>query len=98
MKQYAPFIVVVLAIIVAIFTIFGDESYTKLAQIISSITRQKEKNDVLRGHVDGLKSKVQGLQQNDRELEKAARSELGMARPNEQIFLFDSPKEKKADN
>ena len=79
----------------ALFTIFGDESYSKLGQIRSAISHQKEKNDVLRSRVDKLKAQVEGLQQDDRELEKAARSELGMARPNEQIFLFDSPEAKK---
>ena len=79
----------------AVFTIFGDDSYGRLSQIRSAISHQKEKNDVLRARVDELKSKVDGIQQDDRALEKAARSELGMAKPNEMIFLFDSAKEKK---
>ena len=96
MKQYVPLIVVGLAIITALFTIFGDGNYSKLSQLRASIESQKEKNDVLRSRIDGLQKQVDGLQQDDRELEKAARNELGMARPNELIFLFDDEKNKKA--
>lgn len=92
MKQYVPIIIVALAIAVALLSILGDESFAKLTQFRSSISAQKDKNDVLSDRVNKLRQEVAGLQTNDRVLEKAARNELGMARPNEMIFLFEEPK------
>ena len=98
MKQYAPLIAVILAILVALLSVLGDDSYARLSQLKSAIMTQKEKNDVLRGRVEDLRGQVAGLQTTDRSLEKAARNELGMARPNEMIFLFDDSRNKSADS
>ncbi|NMC64489.1 MAG: hypothetical protein GYA55_15090 [SAR324 cluster bacterium] len=95
MKPFAPVIVVALAIIVALLSIFGDDSLSKLSQLRDTISNQKEKNVVLSTKVEELKHQVHGLQANDRILEKAARNELGMARPNDMIFLFDDVKKEK---
>jgi len=95
MKPFAPVIVVALAIIVALLSIFGDDSLSKLSQLKTTILNQKEKNVVLSTKVDELEVQVHGLQTNDRILEKAARNELGMARPNDMIFLFDDAKKEK---
>ncbi len=94
MKQYAPLIVVIVAIVTAVLTILGDESYSKLIELRGAIARQREKNDVLRSRVEDLRSRVDGIQLNDRMLEKAARNELGMARPDEMIFLFEDSRKR----
>ena len=47
--------------------------------------------------IEDLKSQVYNLQNDPRALEKAARNELGMARPNERIFIFEKDKEKQED-
>ena len=93
MKQYAPFVIVVLAILIAVLTVLGDNSYSRLKGQRAAIEEQKEKNAVLGARVEELRSRVQGLQSSDRDLEKAARNELGMAHPNEMIFLFDDRKQ-----
>lgn len=89
MKQFAPLIVVVLAILTALLTVLGDDSYSRLSRFKETIVLQKEKNDVLRSRVEDLRLQVNGLLSSDRTLEKAARNELGMARPDEMIFLFE---------
>ena len=93
MKQYAALIFALVAIALAVFTLFGDESYKNLSRLRSSISFQKEKNEVLREKVEKLRNQVNSLQNDDRALEKAARNELGMVRPNEQIFLFEGSKD-----
>lgn len=95
--KHAPFIVVVLAIVTALVTVLVDDSFSKLTDLKAAITGQKDKNDVLRKTVNELKSEVDGIQQNDRTLEKAARNELGMARPNELIFLFNNARKETDD-
>jgi cell division protein FtsB len=39
--------------------------------------------------VQALRREVQGLQSDSRTVEKAARSELGMARPDEVVVIFE---------
>ncbi len=70
-------------------SLFGDDSYSKLQTLRRSLEAQKSLNAELHGRVRGLDSEVRSIQVSDRELEKHARNELGLARPNELIFIFD---------
>ena len=70
-------------------TLFGDDSYSRLNTLQRSLEAQKSLNADLKQRVDSLDSEVRSIQVNDRELEKHARNELGLARPNELIFLFE---------
>jgi cell division protein FtsB len=91
MKGLAPGIIILCALVAALFSLFGDDSYGRMQSLQKSYDAQLHKNDDLRAHVSDLKRDVYGLQHDDRALEKAARNELGMARPDEMIFIFDKP-------
>ncbi len=92
MKRHTPLLVTLLAIVVGIFCIFGDNSYGKLQTLRESLRVQRENNSELGANVSDLKREVRSLQTDSRAIEKAARDELGMARPNEMIFFFDKEK------
>ena len=94
MKKIPPVLVLFVALIVAFLCIYGDNSFEKLASLRKSLEVQREKNIDLGIEVNELKREVHDLHSSSREIEKAARNELGMARPNELIFFFD--KESKA--
>ena len=89
MKQYAPVIVVVLACITALLSLFGDSSISKIRELEQAIEVQRDTNAELREKVVKLRHETTGLRHDDRALERAARNELGMARPNETIFIFE---------
>lgn len=89
MKGLAPGIILFCALIAALFSLFGDDSYGRMRSLEKSLVAQQEKNGELHAHVSDLKREVYGLQHDDRILEKAARNELGMARPDEMVFIFD---------
>lgn len=95
MKKIPPVLVLLVALIVAFLCIYGDNSFEKLASLRKSLEVQREKNIDLNVEVTELKREVRDLHSSSREIEKAARNELGMARPNELIFFFD--KESKTD-
>lgn len=80
---------IVLALTIGGLTIYGDESYSRYTTLQRSLKLQEQKNQELDQHVRGLRKRVNGLTNDPRELEKAARNELGMARPDELIFIFD---------
>ena len=89
MRKAAPIVMLVFALIFSVF-ILSDESYKRRSIIKESISLQTEKNTELSREVLELKSRVYQLQNNTRELEKTARNKLGMARPDEEIFIFES--------
>lgn len=89
MRSLTPTLLVLLAVSIGALTIVGDDSYSKYVSLQGSLDAQVEKNDQLESKVGELRRKVTGLQSNPRELERAARDELGMARPDELIFVFD---------
>ncbi len=68
---------------------YSDDSYSRLSLIKENIDLQTKRNTELKREVLELKGRVYNLQNNPRELEKAARNKLGMARPNEEIFIFE---------
>lgn len=88
MKANTTFILLALALISAAVSLFGDESYRNLHSLRDNLGRQHEKNTELSKQVSSLRREVYGLQHDDRVLEKAARNELGMSRPDELIFVF----------
>lgn len=88
MQKIAPYILIGFAFLFLIL-MFTDKSYSKLSLIKENISAQADRNAELRQEVLELRSKVYNLQNNPRDLEKAARNKLGMARPNEDIFIFE---------
>ncbi len=89
MKKLTSILVLIAAVVVGIFCIFGDDSYNKLASMRRTLESEREQNNQLEASVGELKREVRLLQSDPRAIEKAARNELGMARPSEQIFFFD---------
>lgn len=89
MRKYLPLLFLACAVITALVSFLGDNSYSKLQALRNGLLVQREENQKLESYVNDLKREVQGLNQDPRVLEKAARNELGLARPNETIFLFE---------
>lgn len=90
MRGIAPAVILLCALVAALFSLFGDDSFDRMQSLERSLIAQQSKNSELHGKVRNLKEEVFGLQHDDRVLEKAARNELGMARPSEMVFIFDS--------
>jgi cell division protein FtsB len=78
------------AFAVALMALFGDESYGRLRSLSSSISAQKEINSGLEDKVGKLQNEIAALRFDDQELERRARKDLGLARPNELIFRFET--------
>lgn len=90
MKQYIALSLLVGACSVALFSLFGDDSFSRMQSLRNSIESQRAKNAELESRVSKLQSEIASLRFDDKELENQARNQLGLARPNELIFRFDS--------
>ena len=97
MKKLVPVFVLLAAVIIAVLCVFGGSSYTKLVTLRRTLESERAKNAELSELVGSLKREVRLLQTEPRAVEKAARNELGMARPDEQIFFFERSEEKRGD-
>ena len=89
----APIAIILLALAIGFFSVFGNESYAGLQSVKRSLALQKVKNARQAKYVEGLKRRTLEVEHEPRALEKAARDELGMARPHELIFIFDEEPE-----
>ncbi|MBX7145075.1 MAG: septum formation initiator family protein [Oligoflexia bacterium] len=89
MKSSVFIILLFLALLAAFTTLISDGSYSRMRNLEQSVASQREKNQELKEQVGALRQEVQGLQHDDRVLEKAARNELGLARPGENLVIFD---------
>ena len=89
MRITATNILIVCAVAAALFSFLADDGFTKLSSLTKSLEQQHRTNDRLQESVDSLKRQVAGLQADARTVEKAARSELGMARQDEMVVIFE---------
>lgn len=94
MRRSAPFIIMIALLAACVFSILGEDGYRKLVMLRRALAAQVEDNTQSMNELNALKRKVKGLRSDPRALEKSARNELGMARPDEMIFIFDSDKKK----
>ena len=96
MRHYMALTLLVGAFAVALMALFGDDSYGRLRSLTSSIKTQQDINLGLEDKVSRLQSEIEALRFDDQELERKARGDLGLARPNELIFRFDTTVESEA--
>lgn len=89
MRSTATLFLLVCAIVAAAFSFLSDDGFARLSQLNRRVEQQQHTNAKLVDNVQALRREVQGLQSDSRTVEKAARSELGMARPDEVVVIFE---------
>ena len=89
MRSTVSLYILLFALAAAIASFVADDGFTKLSVLNQSLDQQVRANQKLEASVVALRDEVKGLQRDPRVVEKAARSELGMARSNEVIVVFE---------
>ena len=89
MKASVPLILLILAAIATSLSIFREGGFTNLSALRRSVEIQRQRNSDVRESVESMKQEVHRIESDPRALEKAARNELGLARPNEIVVVFD---------
>jgi cell division protein FtsB len=90
MRSTATLLILLCALAAAAFSFLSDDGFGKLSGLRRSLEQQQRTNGKLSETVQVLQREVQGLQQDPRTIEKAARSELGMAKPGELVVIFEN--------
>lgn len=88
MSKYTWIGIIVLALVLAVFTVIGDHGLIKLATVNAELRDIEDKNRTIESNIADLKSKIFAVQNHDLTLEKKAREELGLARKGEVIYIF----------
>lgn len=89
MKITAPMILLTCAVLAALFSFLTDDGFARLNALSHSLEQQQRTNARLDDSVQALRKQVSGLQSDPRTVEKAARSDLGMARSDEMVVIFE---------
>jgi len=92
MTKVFPSFLLLLAVTLVLLSVFGGSSYSRFAFLKENLSFARKKNAELSSQVEELGNKVYALKHDPRALEIAARNELGLARPNEMIFIFEDEK------
>lgn len=95
MKNWLPKAVVVSVALSTGMAFIGGESFSGMREMRASLERQRLRNAELKATVSSLKEEVHGLTKDRRVLERAARNELAMVRPNEEIVIFEREPDEK---
>lgn len=82
----------------AAFSFLSDDGFVRLSSLNRRLEQQHRANAKLADTVQALKREVQGLQADPRTVEKAARSELGMSRPDEVVVIFEKKEKNGGEN
>lgn len=89
MRSTATLFLLGCAVVAAAFSFLSDDGFVRLSSLNRRLEQQQRANAKLSDTVQALKREVQGLQADPRIVEKAARSELGMSRPDEVVVIFE---------
>lgn len=89
MRSTATLVLLLCALVAAALSFLSDDGFLKLSALNRNLEQQQRTNQKLSDNVQALQREVQGLQSDPRTIEKAARSELGMAKPGEMIVIFE---------
>ncbi len=89
MRSTTSLYLLLFALAAAIVSFVADDGFSKLSALNRNLEQQTRTNEKLEEVVEVLREQVKGLQADSRVIEKAARSELGMARSNELIVVFE---------
>lgn len=89
MRGVFTFVALLCAVVAIGLSITSEAGYPKLVLLKNTLRLQKARNEQALTENGNLRAKVTGLRNDPRVLEKAARDELGMARPGEQVYFFE---------
>lgn len=94
MSGKVAFFLLVGALVASTTSLLTSGSFSTLLALQRSIVTEELANQHRVNRVLELRQQIDGLMHDPRVLERTARNELGLARPNELIFFFDDAKKR----
>lgn len=95
-RPWTLYIFCALILILSLFTTFGERGLLHLWHLRGEQKRLDESNFVLQKENERLRERIYRLRHDDLYLEKIAREDLGLVRPEEIIYRFTSLESKRS--
>ena len=92
MNRISTIIILLLALLMMCFTVAGNHGLLHLRRLDREVDSLRRKNEELAAEATTLKSQLDAAQNSETTLEKAAREQLGLAKPNETVYIFPERK------
>lgn len=87
-NRFASLIIIFLSLILFFLSVTGSHGFLALRKIGGEVKQLEEKNEQLSREIVDLNNKIFAIQKSDEVLEQKAREELGLAKPNEIVYIF----------
>lgn len=75
----------------AVSTVFGPQGLSSLARMRAESNQLNRSVTELQADNERLQARIQQLESDDRYIEKIARERLGLVKPGEVVYRFDTP-------
>jgi len=87
--KYTKF-TVFFAAVAALGILAGENSLSQKSKLVEKRTLLQKENQNLAGEIRSLERKVTLLRADPKTIQKVAKKKLGMARPDETVYIFDT--------
>jgi cell division protein FtsB len=91
-NRISTIIILLLSVLMMCFTIAGNHGLLHLRRLNREVESLRKKNDELAQEVSSVRTELEAAQNSDVTLEKTAREQLGLAKPNEVVYIFPEAK------
>ena len=88
MNRISTIIILLLSLLMMCFTIAGNHGLLHLRRLDREVESLRRKNEALTQEAVAVRSQLDAAQNSDTALEKSAREQLGLAKPNELVYIF----------
>ena len=89
MKTTPVYLIMALALILALVALFGDQSYSNLQDLQAELEQEQDRNRNLRSEAKKLKKTVWDIKHQPEAIEKHARDNYAMARKDDLVVFFN---------
>lgn len=91
-KAFKPAALILVILVLIVFTTYGSHGLLHLREINNELAVLQKKNNALESEITVVSRDINDLKNQNFALEKKAREELGLSRPDEIVYIFN-PKE-----
>ena len=85
-----PFSLMVMAVMIVPTLVLDEQGLPRYRELRSELGELRDSNEELVREIAGLKTQIEALRSDPGYIERIARDELGMVRPDELVFQFPS--------
>jgi cell division protein FtsB len=92
-NRLTSFILLLLSAVLFVLSLTGSHGLLQLRKIDNETRSLEEKNQELSEELTKVSNEIYGVKQSDFVLEKRGREKLGLAKPNEIVYIFPEGKQ-----